>query len=531
MTTLAMRRQDAEVVPAVLSWSDQSDDKHVVSSWTDGQHFRETNHRLAGSSNPTVSISSRTVGVPFHRPTHGELTVADVSRCFADSAADATFDRLGAAAQTAAKMSILDTLGVALAASGMEPASRFALDLVEELGGRPESSVVGRSCRVPAVMAAFANGVLAHSLDFDDQTPWGQHSSSSVVPAALALAERRGGVSGRELITAVAVAQDLFARLRCHVEWRKDWNLSSVFGAFAAAVAGAKVLGHSGERIHHALGIASQQSCGVMEVVAGTGSDLRGSYAGFSAKGGVLAALLADRGLTGVSELFEGTYGIFNVYFAGEYDREAMIAGLGTDYLGASMSYKPWPVVGTAHSHVAATIRAVTDHELAPRQVAELRVRVGDYHRLMCTPLDARRRPATLVDARFSLPFLVAVAAVRRSIRLADFTDRGLGDPDVLAMAERVVPIDDPSLDWRLELPPGVVEVVTHDGRTIVQVGTDPPGSPRSPLSWDHLGEKFASCAAVARPPLSPERAAATVALVRDLESLPDATQVLAALT
>lgn len=455
----------------------------------------------------------------------------DVSRHIADMVASTTYDRIPPDAIEAAKKSVLDTVGVALAGSGLEPAVRPAVALVEEIGGRAEASLWGQGIQVPAMMAAFANGALAHGLDYDDQTPWGQHSSSSVVPVAWALAERRGGVSGRGLIEAVAVGQDIFARLRCHVGWRKDWNLSSVLGVFAAAASGAKVLGLTSDQTQQALGIASQQSCGVMEVVAGTGSDLRGMYAGFSAKGAVLAAVLAQRDLTGVEAIFEGRYGIFNTYFAGVYDRAEILADLGADYRGGSTLYKPWPAVGTAHSHIHATIQLVTENDLEPDDIDEIRVRVGDYHNLMCSPLEVRRNPTTLVDARFSLPFLVAIAAARRGMSLVDFTDSGLRDPVVRRLAGRVVPVPDGRLDWELELPPGVVEIVTRDGRSFEREGNDPPGGTGSPLSWDQLADKFTECVSLARHPLGAEQARAAVALARDLEGMADATEFLRALT
>lgn len=93
----------------------------------------------------------------------------------------------------AAKKSILDTLGVILAAGGTEPAVQGVVDLVRESGGRPEASVLAFGGKAPAIMAAFANGAMAHCLDYDDQTPWGQHASSSVIPAAFAVAERKVG--------------------------------------------------------------------------------------------------------------------------------------------------------------------------------------------------------------------------------------------------------------------------------------------------------------------------------------------------
>ncbi|MGY1495757.1 MmgE/PrpD family protein [Streptomyces sp. QTS52] len=453
-------------------------------------------------------------------------TEPDVSHHFASMAATVTIDALDSSAIEAAKMSILDTAGVALAASGVEPAAQALLGLVKGDGGRGEASVWGLGLRVPAVNAAFANGGLAHCLDFDDQTPWGQHASSSVVPAAMAVAERRGSVTGADLLAAVAAGQDIFARLRCHVGWRRDWNLSSVLGIYAATAAASRVLGLPSSILQHALGIASQQSAGVMEVVAGTGSDLRGVYAGFSARGAVTAALLAERGLTGVDRLFEGPTGVFNTFFAGEYDRGPMLAELGSDYRGAGTLYKLWPSVGTSHSHIHATIELMAEHHLEPEDIEEIRVFVGDYHNLMCTPLDVRRAPQTLVDAKFSLPYLVALAGVHGSVRVAHFTEEGFRDRRVGAMAAKVVPVEDSSLDWKLELPPGRVEMTTTDGRTLARHGAGYPGSPERPTAWDDLSAKFRDCAAAAAYPPPPEQVEAVIELTQNLESVADVAEI-----
>ena len=451
----------------------------------------------------------------------------DVSRHLADLAASVDYSSLPAGAAEAAKKSILDTLGVTLAASGMEPAVRSVVDLVRDCGGRPEASILGFSGRASAIMAAFANGAMAHCLDYDDQTPWGQHASSSIVPAAFALAERMGGAPGRDMIAAVAAGQDIFARLRCHVGWRKDWNLSSVLGIYAATAAGSRLLGLPRDEVHNALSIASQQSCGVMEVVSGTGGNLRGMYAGFPAKGAVVSALLAQQGVTGVEALFEGRYGLFNTYFDGKYDRAEILKDLGADFKGASTLYKLWPSVGTSHSHIHATIEIVRHHNVRAEEIDTIRVYVGDYHNLMCTPIEARRTPTTSIDAKFSLPFLVAIAAVRRSISVSDFTEAALHDPQVLAVAQRVAPVEDSNLDWGLDLPPGRVEIVTRDGRRLERVGTSVPGSPESPMTWADVARKFEECASVARTPPSPGQIGAAQQMARELDSLDDATEIL----
>jgi 2-methylcitrate dehydratase PrpD len=269
------------------------------------------------------------------------------------------------------------------------------------------------------------------------------------------------------------------------------------------------------------------QCSGLMEVVAGAGSDLRSVYAAFPARGAVVAALLAEKGLPGVPRLFEGPYGFFATYFPDGYDREAMLAGLGEELTGSETLYKPWPSVGTSHSHIHATAQLVTEHRLDPAEIAEIRCSVGDYHALMCTPLDERRSPRTLTDARFSLPFLVAVAAVRGSVGLADFTSAGLADPEVQAVARKVVPVPDPSLDWTLELPPGRVEIITTDGRAYRRTGTAVPVTVYAPLTWTGVLEKFHACVAASVHPPQEHQVSAAAAHLRALETSPDATAFL----
>ena len=455
----------------------------------------------------------------------------DVCHHFGKYVAAARYEDLSADAVEAAKKTILDTLGVTLAASGMEPAVRSLVELLQQGGGSAESTVLGFGGKLPAISAAFANGSMAHCLDFDDQTPWGAHAASSIVPSVFAIAERMGGVSGAKLITAVAIGQDLFARLRCNVGWNQNWNLSSMVGAFSATASAAYVLGLSAEQTTHALGIASQQSCGTMEVIFATGSDLRGMYAGFTAKGAVIAALLAQKGITGINTLFEGKAGIFNVYFGGKYDREKMLDGLGMRFLGGSTLYKAWPAVGNSHTYIHATIELMKEKGIAPSDIETIRAFVGDFTYTMCTPLDVRRAPTTLVDAKMSMPFIIGIAASKGKMGIADFSETALRDPEVLAMAAKVVPVQDPNQNWTFKLPDGRIEIVTRDGGVFERIGDNIPGSPEAPLNWDQLTEKFASCASVAAIPPSDAAMQRTQELVRQLERIDDATEVIRALS
>ncbi|HYF17653.1 MAG TPA: MmgE/PrpD family protein [Ramlibacter sp.] len=449
----------------------------------------------------------------------------DLVHDFARTIADTRYESLPPAAVEAAKKSVLDTFGCILAASGTEPAAARVVEVAREGGGKEQSTILGFGGKAPAVWAAFANGAMAHCLDFDDRTPWGAHAGSSLMPAAFALAEARGGISGKTMISAIAAAQDLFVRLRCNVNWRQDWNLSNVLGSMSAAGAASHVLGLDRERTAHAIGIGSMHSAGTMELIFGTGSDLRGIYAGFSAKGATLAALMAEKGLSGIGTLLEGKAGLFKVYFGGGYDREKMLTRLGQDYLGAGMLYKPWPAVGISHTYIHAALELMKEHGLRPEQVDRVEAFVGDFQKEMSHPLESRRAPASAVDAKFSLPFILAIAVCRGGVGVADFSAHALKDPQVLAMAERVVPVEDSAADWKGKSPVGRVRIVTRDGRSFERRGDKVPGSPDAPLDWDQLAAKFRGCARASADPLSDDRIAAVVDLARNFEQLGDVTQ------
>ena len=193
------------------------------------------------------------------------LESIDLCHMLARHIAGVRYQDLPAVAADAARKSILDTIGVTLAASGMEPAVRGVADLVRETGWRPACSVLGFGGRAPTAMAAFANGVLAHALDFEDQAmerPSRQLGRAGSVGSGRAQRRRLGAAPDR----AVALDQDMYVRLRCNVGWWQGGNLSSVIGAFSATAEASYLMGLDATRVAHTLGIASMQSSGTMKV-------------------------------------------------------------------------------------------------------------------------------------------------------------------------------------------------------------------------------------------------------------------------
>jgi 2-methylcitrate dehydratase PrpD len=459
------------------------------------------------------------------------MTTKDLSHDLASFVSTCRYEDLSTEAIDAAKKSILDLLGVILAASGTVPAVRSVVELVRETGGKPECSVLGFDHRAPALMAAFANGAMAHCLDFDDVAPDGNHASSSLIPAVIAAAEHRGGVTGREMITAVAIGQDIFLRMRRSLPQRLDWLVTTVLGVFSATAGTSYILGLNAGQIVNAFGIASLGSCGTLEMRFGTGSDLGELYAGFVAKSAVLSALLAQKGVTGTQSVFEGAAGLMNVYFDGEYERAKILDGLGSRFAGSTMQYKPWPVCGIANTYIHATLELVRRHKLTATDISTIRPYVGDFQQRMSYPLEQRRFPECSMDARFSLPFCLAVAAVHGNVGIQHFTETGLKDPDVLAAAQKVVPVDDSSLDWKGDMPNARVEIVTSNGMVFTGFGDGTLGSKDRPMGWEDLSRKFMECALLSATPVSSDILHSVLDMAGSLEEMRDATQMIRALS
>lgn len=456
----------------------------------------------------------------------------DLGLLFARHVVATTFDDLPAEAVRAAKQSTLDTLAVMLGATGQMTALPGIVGLATQWGGTPESSILGFGGRVPAPTAAFVNGATAHGLDFDDHLPEGHHPSSSLVAALFAVAERLGGVHGRDFLTAMALGQDIFARLRKNVEWRQDWFITPVLGSFAATAACAKLVGLDEQRIRDAFGIATCQAAGTMQLAYGTGGDLRGMYAGFSAKAGVFSTLLAQAGVTGTTTPFEGDAAFLPVYFDGNYDREAMLADLGRDFHGRTILYKMWPSCGVTHAYIDTAMRLLAEAgDLAA--VERIEVFGGDFAQRLCEPPELRRQPPTAVDAKFSIPFTVALGLLHGTVGLGDFTEERRSDPAIVALATKVRFIDDPAYNWTSQLPKGAVKFHLTDGRELFAEAhhDDTPGSSKRPLSWDDLVAKFADCAGYAATPVDAARGRTVTEDIRDLENVDDVARIIRALS
>ncbi|GHJ08060.1 MmgE/Prp family protein [Micromonospora humidisoli] len=397
---------------------------------------------------------------------------------------------------------VLDVVGLCVAAVGL-PTSRAVLDYVREQGGRGQATAVGLPDPVPAALAAFANGVLAHSLDYDDtHLPSVLHPSASVVPAALAAADLTGA-SGRETVAAIAVGLEVCVRLGMagfdrtagnSVFFEHGQHATSICGTLGGAVAAARLFGLDADRTLDALGVAASMAAGLIEANR-TGGTVKRIHCGWAAHSAVTAASLARHGISGPPTVLEGRFGFFEAFLRGEYDPAEIVSGLGVDWAVPDIFFKPYPANHFTHAAIDAAL-ALRARGVTPQDVATVTLGVPTpVIRTIGQPIDRKRRPTTGYEAQFSGPYAVAAGLHGGGVLGVgpdDFTDALAADESRRAVMDRVEVVPDERCDRIFPYQfPAVLRVVTRDGREWTEEVLTNRGGPQRPLSRAELAVKF----------------------------------------
>ncbi|MBE2276422.1 MAG: MmgE/PrpD family protein [Rhodobacteraceae bacterium] len=456
---------------------------------------------------------------------HGDAQV-DFSEEFAHFAAGLQVSGLAPAVVDAARTNIFDTMACATggySANGVQD----MIGLVADWGGKPEATVWCTDLRVPAPMAAWVNGMMAHARDFDDTLDAATlHAGVSVVPAAVAAAEAMPEATGEDLIAGVAAGLELISRLGLATTVgiiESGYMYTSLFGHFAATAAAARVMRLSAEQMRNALGIAYSQAAGNHQVTRDAALTKR-IQPGFAAKTGLISVAMSKLGIRGAQQTFEGVDGLFRTYLQNRYDPQRLRAGLGTHFEFAALSYKPYPCCRFNHPAIDAVLELRKDLGGDLSHIRAIRVGVNKQsYEAVCTPIDMRRAPQTIVQAQFSIPYTVATALVTGGVGLNDLADTALSRPEVLALAARtdcrIVP--EIEAEWRRAVSPALVEIDTDTG-TLSRRVDHPRGNPANPMTRADFDAKMANCltaSALDWPPDTVERFRAAV------EALPSASR------
>lgn len=461
-----------------------------------------------------------------------ELTLAQQIGQFAQ---DSSFERLPDDVIDSVHKRVLDILGIAIAASRLET-SRAARQWVADQGGRPQATGIGLPNRIPATLAAFNNGVLAHSLDYDDtHLPSVLHPSACVVPAALAAAQA-AGADGRATVAAVAVGLEVCVRLGMagfdeesgnSVFFEHGQHATSICGAMGGAAAAALLYGLGPEGVTNSLGIAASMASGVIEANR-TGGTVKRLHCGWAAHSAVSAAQLAAHGFTGPPTVLEGRFGFFQAWLHGTFNATAITEGLGETWSVPGIFFKPYPANHFTHAGIDAA-RALRANGLDLDEIEWIQLGVPAANlRTIGEPIDVKRAPETAYMAQFSGPYTVVAGLLGGGglgVGLDDFTDELARDPlrrRLMALVD-VVADEECSAIFPHQFP-AVLRVRTRDGRVLEHKVLKTRGGPERPLSSEDLATKFSDNAGRVLP-------ASVVEHVRDtcsrLSSLVDVGELL----
>jgi len=423
---------------------------------------------------------------------------------------------------------VLDATGVMRAASALAPEVQpFIAHAVD--GGTGPARILGTAHGVRPALAALANGAMAHALDYEDAFDGAPlHPNASLVPAVLALAQAQGRVPGRMLLAAIAIGCEVSCRIALSLRQRLEdggWYPPPILGAFGAVAGAARLLGLTPQQLLDAWSLLLLQNSTPGQIKHDKDTVIRAVREAFPAQVAVQVVQLARSGVRGFEAPLEGRDGFFRLFAGNRYDAGTLFAAPAEGWHIESLSFKPWPSCRGTHAAIecALLLRAGVDW----RAIRELTIEGCAVHRMLALPPARKAAPQTAIDARFSLPYTVAVALVTGRVDLHSFGSSALASTDVLQLAQRASFVQ--REDWGVERAvSGALQLTMGDGRVLRHEIIDPRGSPARPLGEEGLIAKFVDCAGRAQLPVAAEAAAGLARQILEMERAPDAGALIA---
>ena len=423
------------------------------------------------------------------------------------------FSTIPGQTRTNAKLHILDTLGVALAGID-QPAAKIALDYSARLGASQETSLWGTRQKASVPTAAFANGLLAHALDFDDWDAFIHvgHPTSMLLGAALSLGEYLDA-SGEDLLKAYVLGIEVICKLAANCPNVQDHGFHStpVWGSLGATVACASLLKLDAAKLKAALGIAASAAGGIHRQ---QGSMVKPFHAGNAARNGAEAALLAADGFTADAAILEAPRGFCDTFFGpGKCDYEKMIENIGKPYFLESpgLGLKWHPCSAPQFLAADAALHLKREHDIRYEDVAKMEVSIP--------PLRHARHYAAEVKTglrgKFAINYVVAMCILDGKLDLATFTDEKVNQPQVQEAFSKVQVICDESIPEPGPYCPVTVEL--KNGTRLSHTAKLAKGHPENPMTESEVLEKFRSNAKLV---ISEKRAEELINRVRKVESV-----------
>ena len=414
-----------------------------------------------------------------------------------------TQDGLSPELRREASRRILDVIGNSIAATN-QPATQVVNNIVKSWAGPADSFAIGAS-KLPAAAAALLNGTLAHAMDFDDtHLPSVLHPSASVVPAALAVGSKLGS-KPTEVLDAITFGIEVTCRLGMagfdrklgnSVFFERGFHATSICGTLGSAVAAAMLMKLNADEITSAIGISASMGAGLLEANR-TGGTVKRMHCGWAAHGGVVAAELAQAGLTGPPTVIEGRFGFMQAYCGDQVNLDEITDGLGSTWVLPDLFFKPYPCNHFTHTGIDAA-RTLKAKGVTPDQIVSIDLGVpSPVLRTIAEPRESKIKPESGYHAAFSGPFTVAAAFYRENglgLFHEDFEDESAHDPEILALAAKVNVNASEECDAIFPFQfPAVLTAHLKDGTSMTEKVLVNRGGPKNPLTDAELALKFES--------------------------------------
>ncbi|MBI3043662.1 MAG: MmgE/PrpD family protein [Betaproteobacteria bacterium] len=407
-----------------------------------------------------------------------------------DYAVSLTYQELSQAVVHQVKRRVVDTLGCAMGGYYAIPAQiarAHALEVVSSSG----STMLGTRHRSSPELVAFANGVMARYLDFNDtsMSRKGGHPSDNIM-AVLAAAEY-AGADIQNTIAGIVIAYEVQDRFGLACSDLRDNGWDHVAYVVLASAAGAgRAIGLNKEQMANALALAAVANAGMRQTRAGRLSMWKGCAAPNAARNGVFAALMARRGLTGPEEAFEGPWGFKKQL--GTVLKLPAFGGNGEPFSIETDKFKYFPCDYEAQCSI---FPALELHKVLNGKVNEIaKIDIETYEHAVEVAADTpdKWNPTTRETADHSIPYVVAVALTKGTVGLGDFIDESIRDPELHALMQKIQvhATEECTRNWP-EAFPFRITVTTESGQKHVRDVRYAKGHPRNPMTDQEIEVKF----------------------------------------
>ena len=438
----------------------------------------------------------------------------DVGDALSEYLAQLNEGSLPAPVISAERLFLLDWIGVVGSGIGTPGCAQLS-DFVRRTYKQAGSTVLFQRMTAPPPEAAMVNAAEAQAWELDDVFDEALVRPHSVVLAGtVAVAEHVGGVTPERLLMASALGADVLCRLARAITSPLSWSRTTTLGSIAVATACAKVLGLDAVGLRNAMGLAFCQSAGTLQASL-EGKSAKRLQAGFAARAGVTAALLAGMGVDGPRGFLEGKFGYYQQYERGAYEREKVLEGLGDRFFATEVSVRMFPGAREAHPAYAAAVRLAREVDLSSGVKAVRVFLTPDAANVVANPLPEGRLsvPAALTSVRYG----VACILVRGNLEIGSYSEPLLADEEILGLA-RGTAVSIIRNAERGAIVPAKVEIELRNG-TAGCADVDEIEQGMRPEMESRIVEKFLKNLQVSQAGVSANTATTIAAVALNLES------------